>query len=402
MTPPLHPHVPGSGSRFGIISDVAKIPTLEDFIVATHGQGVSLEEIGNLNPDLIFVVDRGVATGSGEQRAHVTLNSPYLNGTNAVQTGRVYALDEVRWYIVGYGLNNFNFMLDQIDNALVNPGIVNIQHAQGSTWVPINPQRAVVFDMGILDSIDALGEGASVAAVPKGNVPSFLAGYGSAGIIDAGTLFEPDLAALDLLNPDIIFVASRSSSVLDAVKDIAPTVDLTVSGTDRIVSFGDQSRSLGKIYNQSASVEQKLADLDAQIESTHTAAQTAGTSLTIMINGGNISGFSGGSRFGLINDELGLKSAKIFETETHGDSITPEEVATINPDMLFVLDRGAAIGENATAHVTINDPVLAQTSAVSSGSVYFLDSERWYIVQNGLNNLPFMVDEIASALIPRA
>ncbi len=63
-------------------------------------------------------------------------------------------------------------------------------HQLGETTVEKQPEKVVVFDMGVLDSLDKLG--VEVSAVPKDSVPDYLDKYRGDDYENAGTLFEPD------------------------------------------------------------------------------------------------------------------------------------------------------------------------------------------------------------------
>ncbi len=108
----------GSGSRFGIIHDVFGIPTADSGVeVSTHGQEVNYEYIAEINPDILFVVDRTAVVG-GEKTAAATLDNDLVNGTNAVKNGRVYELNPDVWYLSGGGLESVSMMADDIAAAL--------------------------------------------------------------------------------------------------------------------------------------------------------------------------------------------------------------------------------------------------------------------------------------------
>src|SRR3712207_7530971 len=53
---------------------------------------------------------------------------------------------------------------------------VTVRHAQGETAVPADPQEVVVFDVGVLSTLDSLG--VEVAGVPEATYPESLSQYG--------------------------------------------------------------------------------------------------------------------------------------------------------------------------------------------------------------------------------
>src|SRR4051794_41859313 len=66
---------------------------------------------------------------------------------------------------------------------------VTVTHAQGETTVPVDPESVVVFDVGVLSTLDSLG--VDVAGVPDAVFPEALAQYGGGEGPKKGFLFPP-------------------------------------------------------------------------------------------------------------------------------------------------------------------------------------------------------------------
>src|SRR5699024_3201941 len=81
-----------------------------------------------------------------------------------------------------------------------NDETVTITHEYGEEEVPKNPENVVVFDFGILDTLDELG--VEVAGVPQGSVPGYLEKYTGSEYINAGASREPDFEAISEIDPD--------------------------------------------------------------------------------------------------------------------------------------------------------------------------------------------------------
>src|SRR3712207_8610248 len=82
---------------------------------------------------------------------------------------------------------------DTTAEAAAESDEVNDAHAQGETAVPVDPQRVVVFDVGVLSTLVSLG--VEVAGVPEATYPESLAQYGGGGDAKGGSLFEPGYEA---------------------------------------------------------------------------------------------------------------------------------------------------------------------------------------------------------------
>jgi iron complex transport system substrate-binding protein len=107
----------GRGSRFGIIHDVLNVKVADPNIdVATHGQSIDYEYITNINPDIIFVIDRN-AVVSGSPSTDL-LNNQILENVKAIKNNRVEFLDAVAWYIVTGGITSTTIMVNEIHEAI--------------------------------------------------------------------------------------------------------------------------------------------------------------------------------------------------------------------------------------------------------------------------------------------
>ena len=132
------------------------------------------------------------------------------------------------------------------------------------------------------------------------------------------------------------------------------------------------------------------------------AAASNQTALIVMTTGGKVTAFGPGSRFGLIHDLMGVKSVTATEeiTEaTHGDAVSFEFIQAKNPDILFVIDRDAAIGQESNPAAAILDNELVNsTKASTNDNIVYLDGGNWYLAPNGLGTFTTMVGEVVGAL----
>ena len=104
---------------------------------------------------------------------------------------------------------------------------VVVKHESGETEVNKNPQRVVVFDYGILDSLDKLGvEG--IIGVVKDNLPEHLSKFKADEYTSVGTLKEPNMEKIFELKPDLIIISGRQAEYYDELNKIAPTVGFSV------------------------------------------------------------------------------------------------------------------------------------------------------------------------------
>ncbi len=277
---------------------------------------------------------------------------------------------------------------------------VTVQHVRGTAEFAERPQTVVTFDLATLDTLDTLG--VPVAGVPTIAMPAYLAEYGEASTPKIGSLFEPDFEAVNALQPDLIVVAGRSAPQYDALSRIAPVIDLTVDATDFVADAERNIRTLATIFGKESEAETHLRKLDASIEALRAETATAGRGLIVLTTGNRISAFGPGSRFGVLHNEFGVTPADPnLATANHGEAASNEYILETNPDWLFVIDRNAAIGQDATS-AQLDNELVRQTTAWKNDHVVYLDPTRWYLVGGGLTALQATVDQIADAMKPES
>lgn len=276
---------------------------------------------------------------------------------------------------------------------------ITVEHELGTTVVPVNPERVVVFDFGALDTMDALG--VEPVGLPKGGtIPSYLSKYKDAKYTNVGTLTEPNLEIIYALKPDLIIISGRQVDFYDELSKIAPTVYVALDTTDYVASFQANVRLLAKIFGREDVVEERLAAAERSVADLQQKVKAAGlTALVVLVNDKSVSAFGPGSRFGLIHDEFGFVPAQQnIVSSTHGQTISFEFILAGNPDYLFVVDRGAVVAGAGTARQVMENQLVRFTKAYQNGNIVYLDPEYWYLSGGGLISVPAMIEEVASAL----
>ncbi|NQD53449.1 ABC transporter substrate-binding protein, partial [Bacillus altitudinis] len=122
--------------------------------------------------------------------------------------------------------------------------------------------------------------------------------------------------------------------------------------------------------------------------------------LVIMANDSKMTAFGPKSRYGLIHDVFGITPAdqKLEPSDKHGQSISYEYMVKTNPDYLFVVDRGAAIGEETSAKQLVENDYVKSVKAVKNNHVVYLNSDMWYLAGGGLESLNAMIDEVKKGI----
>lgn len=107
----------GPDSRFGIIYEgFGVIPADKEIEASTHGQEVSYEYVLEVNPDILFVVDRTKAIGGDDGKNNVADNT-LVKETTAGKDGKVISLTPDVWYLAGGGIESTRLMMENVEEA---------------------------------------------------------------------------------------------------------------------------------------------------------------------------------------------------------------------------------------------------------------------------------------------
>ncbi|NLN05898.1 MAG: siderophore ABC transporter substrate-binding protein [Clostridiaceae bacterium] len=273
---------------------------------------------------------------------------------------------------------------------------IKVVHNKGEFTLNKAAKKVVVFDMGALDTIDALGAEVELG-VPTSSIPNSLSKYKNAK--DMGTLFEPDLEAIFNFEPDVIIIGTRQQDYYEQLSEIAPTMFVDLRPEAFMEDFRNNTKNIASMLGLSNKAEEILNEIDAKIEDLKSMADNSDKkALILLTNDGNISVYGRGSRFGLIHDVLNIKTAdSTIEASTHGQSASFEYIAQVNPDIIFVVDRTVVVGGTVNASDTLNNDLVKSTNAAKNNLIVYLDPDAWYLASGGLNTMAVMLNDVEKA-----
>lgn len=276
---------------------------------------------------------------------------------------------------------------------------LHIDHKFGELIIPKSPKRAVVLDVGALETMHELGIHA--AGVPKKFLPDYLNDIkDDPNVADVGSVIEPDFEAIAKVKPDVIFISTRLERFYKEINEIAPTVFIGADNKNYLSSFGTNVKLIGKIYGQEKLANEKLEAVDSKIKSAQGKyKQDPHKALFLIYNNGKFSAFGQGSRFGFIHDVLGIKPVLDLNDESvHGQRVSNELIAEANPDYLFVVDRNAAVLGKVSSKEEVENQLIKQTKAYKNGKMFYLNPNVWFISGGGLTSVNLMVDDILNLI----
>lgn len=267
----------------------------------------------------------------------------------------------------------------------------------GPVTVKETPETVISFDVGALDTLTALG--VDVAGITQPMLVPALSELDDGSRANIGTLFEPDFEQVFALKPDLIIAGPRTRDQIDALSKIAPTVDLSPFSEDIEKVVATQTRELGALFGKEDEAAARIEYLHTSLEELRGLTEGAGKGLVVMTNGPKLSVFGPGSRFGWVHETLGVEPLmNDLEEQTHGEAVSFEFLHEANPDWLIVFDRTRAThGDGPKAEETLDNELVAQTTAWQKGQVIYVHPADFYIATTGVRSLQDTVDQFIAA-----
>lgn len=293
------------------------------------------------------------------------------------------------------------FVITKFAGAEGNSGeeTLVVSHELGETTVNKNPKRVVVFDYGILDSLDKLEVEGIVGLVQDG-LPEHLSKFESEDYSSVGSLKEPNMEKIFELTPDLIIISGRQADYYEELSKIAPTIHLGVNNENYLESFSENMNKLGEIFGKEKAVEKELTAITEAIEELNAKVTEKNVNgLITLANDGSFSVYGAESRFGIIHNGFGVIPVdETIESSTHGQKASFEYIVEKNPQYLFVVDRAAIVGGTTSAKELFENDLMAKTDAYKNGNIVYLDPSIWYTATGGFTSTIKMVEEIDNAI----
>jgi len=281
---------------------------------------------------------------------------------------------------------------------LLFSGVAAISLAAFATLPSNNDGPTVVsLDHGSLDTLVELGLENKVLAVPMRGLPGYLDSVAE-DRADAGGLKTPDMDAIRAVGPELILVTGRQGESMEELKTIGKIRNVGLQGESYKDSVTARVTELATLYGLEETAQASLADLWHYVDQQRESITGDPEVVVITHNKGKFSLRDEPAVFEL----LALKTSGIpegVESVTRGTRtfipVTPEVVAEMAPDVLFIVDRSAAIGDTPMA---LDSFMVSLKAAGAETSVTLLDPGLWYLSGGGLQSIRLQVDEVVSAV----
>ena len=233
-----------------------------------------------------------------------------------------------------------------------------IEHALGTTEVPVDPRRVIVMDGEItLDPVAALGiepVGAAVPPVAAQDIPDQIAREIEGEMILLGSANEPNLEEAAALNPDLIIGAPELiEGVYGELSQISPTVAVAYEQT----RWKERLRRVGAVFGRQERAESLRTEYDRRVADLRADLRDRLDEIAVTVARATDLGFRyltvDGSFPGTVLDDVGLSQPTQQKTGSVGGGdpepyieLSFENIPTLEADYIFLLvDEGQSLEE---------------------------------------------------------
>lgn len=226
-----------------------------------------------------------------------------------------------------------------------------VEHAYGSTEVPVNPEHAISFSQAWSDAFAALGHPVAtevISSVFTDGVPwsTEAAGETITNTGGGGNAIESfGLEEIAATNPDVILAGYvPDQATYDALSEIAPTV--ATVGTGKVDDWREVTTAAGRILDEQDQAEEVVADVDermAQVTEDYPAVDGASFAYAAYSDGSFSVLSSEDDAANKFFTDLGMDlTADEIEGEAsaRGITVSAENISLLDMDLLAVWVRG--------------------------------------------------------------
>lgn len=258
----------------------------------------------------------------------------------------------------------------------------SVMTAMGQVEVVDNPQRVVVLDTDALDSAITLGVKPVGAVTAEAGAPmsTYLPPDKLQSIKQVGLIMEPNLEAIDGLNPDLIISSkARDEKSYKELSKIAPTVFTETTGPEWRKNFELHADVLGKKEEAKqvvADYEKHVAEVTEALGGAEKAAQTT-VGFVRFIEGADTRLYMNDTFIGSILKDLKVDRPANVDTTGFSLDISPERISDGNSDVMFY----STYGDPAKAKETsiTGGKLWKNLAAVKNGEAFRVDDSLWML-----------------------
>ncbi|MDR2222401.1 MAG: ABC transporter substrate-binding protein [Flavobacteriaceae bacterium] len=276
---------------------------------------------------------------------------------------------------------------------------ITVENMGRSIHIDKKLESVVVFDVGAMENMITLG--IPFKGMAKVYCPNYLSTYvDNKDIVDVGSFMQPNYEKVSAVNPDLIIMSNWFDKDYAEFAKIAPTIGLGISGSNYLNSTKENLKTIGSVFQVEEKADALIKQIDMKVHEMKTNIDKSNDkALLILYNNKSYSTFGIDSRYGFMFKDLGVKSAapEIEGSSDHGHIISSEFILEHNPDIIYIIDRGAVMDQVATDMKEVENPLIQKTNAYKKGKIIYLDPNAWYLGGGGTISFHMMLDQLMKA-----
>ncbi|MEM8614987.1 MAG: iron-siderophore ABC transporter substrate-binding protein [Cyanobacteria bacterium P01_H01_bin.105] len=251
-----------------------------------------------------------------------------------------------------------------------------IEHAMGTTQVPVAPQRVVVLDYAPLDTALAL-DITPIGRTEMTISPIYPEVVDNITVVGEG--LQPNLETVLQLKPDLILGSKVGiSNYYRRLSRIAPTVFTTDNG--RYGNWQEHFLLHADALGRTEKAEELIADYQQRVDALKSQlAQVPQTTTVSVVShwSGGVIAYTTNSFSGSVLQDLGFERNPL-QGKSKGYALQPskEELDAIDGDVVFLMHDSEFEGSIAKEDF-VSDPLWSKLDAVKQGTVCEVRSTVW-------------------------
>lgn len=238
--------------------------------------------------------------------------------------------------------------------------------------VNIPTKKIVTASIEAMEDAAALGVKPLGAVTVGGEIPHYLSSALGSEIVNVGDKFGPNVEVMTSLQPDVILGSTKfDESVTKNLEKIAPTINVSHQSS----TWKENLSLLGKLSGKEEKAQSLVSDYEKELMKTKkTHAAISDLSVVILrVRGGELCLYGSQVYYNpMLYDELGFKKPETIDKVKGQETISIEQFAKINPDIVFVQ---FAADENKGHESFIKElkanPIWKSMTATKKNKVYF-------------------------------
>ncbi|MEM1334323.1 MAG: ABC transporter substrate-binding protein, partial [Actinomycetota bacterium] len=288
------------------------------------------------------------------------------------------------------------------DSSDVEASTRTVEHALGTSEVPVDPQRIVVLDsIGTLDSVVALGAEDRLAGrinLSGGDDPSWL-DIDVESIPLLGTFPNMSIEEILTVDPDVVIGYQNAAELLGPTGDRVPVVAVAPTAGVTNPRWQDVLLGVGDTLGLTADAEAFIADYDARVDQVVASLPDgfAGRDVLVLLGQLGMTGFAMGPTAtpAEIFERVGLQVSSSLDGQGDFVQLVDELVPDLPADVVLMFDFDA--GTTDWNSVLAEMPAYAANPAIAGG-VTVVDGSLW-LNAGPLGQLQ-LLEEIVEVLAP--